>query len=265
MAENIRYAILREVFFGHVSFGRVGTNLPITNTLFCLYAVVTLITPTTETRVFNLLSLSQSATVVPTNPGFTSDFISNSLIPLLIYGSLDIPSDKSSSDSVSNNISDEEHIGESENVDLERIVGDEHLIVEQHHNPEDNQPDDTSGSDSSGILSIVTFYNQGTEMANVTARINRMMRENPHSHQAYLRALRALERTTTSGLSTLLEDKICVVCQNKIIAGVHNVKLGLECVRCYRAQLYHYPCLLSWMLSIHQVPACEYCRTRGGH
>lgn len=293
-ADNIRYAILRAAFFGQLSFATVGINLPITTISFRLYAVVTIVTPTTDTRVRSLLYLSQSTTVVPTSIDFTSEFVSTSFIPLLQYGSLERKSDTSSSESLPDDMSDISNFGDGGNRVVEFVaegffdLPEEHVMLDlpqdelEHFgpldelqvDPGDNLPDndsesdstgllsDGSESDSTGILSVGTFYNEGTEMADFNARVNELMQGNPPAYQAYLRALRALERSTNPTLATLLADKLCIVCRNKIVAGVHNVKLGLECVRCHKAQLYHWPCLLSWMLSIHEVPACEYCRSR---
>jgi len=281
-ADNIRYAILRAAFFGQLSFATVGINLPITTISFRLYAVVTIVTPTTDTRVRSLLYLSQSTTVVPTSIDFTSEFVSTSFIPLLQYGSLEIKSDTSSSESLSDDMSDISNFGGGGNRVVEFVaegffdLPEEHVMLDlpqdelEHFGPLDElQVDPATGllsdgseSDSTGILSVGTFYNEGTEMADFNARVNELMQGNPPAYQAYLRALRALERSTNSTLATLLVDKLCIVCRNKIVAVILNVKLGLECVYCHKAQLYHWPCLLSWMLSIHDVPACEYCRSR---
>jgi len=268
----MRYAILRAAFLRQISFTTIGINLPIATISFRLYTVVTMVTPTTDTRVCSLHYLSQSATVVPTNIDFTNEFISTSFIPFLQYGSLDIKSDTSSSESLSDNMSDVENFGSAENQVVELIaedvffdlpqdnsffdlpqddLEDNELGDEPQDDPEDNQPYNGPESDSTGILSVGTFYNEGAEMADFNERVNDIMQDNPQAYHAYLRALQALEHSTNPTLATLLVDKLCIVCRNKIVAGIHNVKLGLECVCCHKAQLYHWPCLLSWMLSIH--------------
>ena len=283
---RLQYAVYTAGWENKLTYALLGTIGDTNNGPFRLNGVVKLQEPSTITKVTALLYLYGDFAVVPTNADFSSYNISRYFDGYLAYGSLDGSSVKSdNTDDLSINFfngANDSLSGDEELVEppIFEVIGgpneqDDEIIqievldelIEVNEQPEDeavqNIGDDAAvaGDDSDGILSVQTYYNEDDEMEN----FNELYRfASEADKESFWRTKRFLERKA-GAIETLPEDSFCFVCRNTIVRRHHRVQLGLECPfpNCCKAQLYHLPCLYTYMFNTHDLPKCDYCRKPG--
>jgi hypothetical protein len=59
------------------------------------------------------------------------------------------------------------------------------------------------------------------------------------------------------------EEDRCIWCQCNVVSDLHLVRQNYTCQYCGIIKLYHYPCLLIWIIQNEELPRCHLCNDLG--